>query len=222
MINQIINSTLSKYHIDNIPIVKEMLEVNKEIIKAKLLEYKEKYPNNRVILIGTSAMQMHGLLYKPIKDIDLALIEGDLMREKIPRIDMLDWRRCGYTIKGWEERIVTIDNIEILSVRDILITFAMNLHRPNKIDSITAVTKYNNDLKEQALLDVEEFKSFSKRLGKDNPKAATFLESMDKFKYVVSNDITEQIDLELILPINELSTLTLDEEYKNMIRSRLL
>lgn len=201
MKNQIVNSTLSKYHIDNIPIVKELLELNKKTIKNKVIEYKEKYPNDRVILIGTSAMQLHGLLYKPIRDVDLALIQGDLHKEKILKIDILDWRDSGYTINGWEDRIVIIDGIEVLSVRDLLVTFAMNLHRPNKINAITLVTKYNNNLKEQALLDIQEFKSFSKKL-KD--KSETFLESIDKFEYIVSNDILEHPLLEDIYSLNEI------------------
>lgn len=217
MINQVVNSTLCKYHIDNIPVVKELLELNKKIIKNKVIEYQKKFPKNKIILIGTSAMQLHGLLYKPIKDIDLALIQGELPKEKISRIDILDWRVCGYTIDGWKDRIVTIDGIEVLSIRDLLVTFSMNLHRPNKVDAITLITKYNNNLKEQALLDIKEFRAFSKKLGEDNPKTKTFLESMDKFDYIVSNNVIEHELLEDVFSLDELKNLNIDKKFKEMI-----
>lgn len=128
----VIQKTFNKDVMNEIPLIKKALDLNKKFIITKLNEFKEKNPNLEFIVVGSSAFTLLGELYTPISDIDIMLKDMSTQYNKVDKVDVVFWDDLDYTLDGWEDRLVNIEGFNVLSFRDSLICTVINCHKINK------------------------------------------------------------------------------------------
>ena len=152
--------------------------------------------NKEFVAIGSSAAILNNLIYKQMTDIDIGILENfdkKELRSSLSdnyKIDILDWSSFHATLSGWQERIVDIDGIKVLSKRDMLVNMVCSLHKFNKLYNITAIINNDNNVVNQLLIDLETFKNEIKSSTASGIWIERTLVNIDVASQVLSNNYT--------------------------------
>lgn len=203
----VIQKTFNKDVMNEIPLIKKVLKLNKEFIIKKLNEFKEKNPGLEFIVVGSSALTLLDELYTPINDVDIMLKDMSTEYNKVDKVDVVFWDDLDYTLDGWENRTINIEDFNILGFRDSLICTIINCHKINKMDKIYNLVFRTEETEKQFLEDLESFKIKINKASKvmRNYKRNRILENIDsvyssvvthkdKIIYKVERDIDEYLE----------------------------